>query len=84
MTEPMAVTRDASVDALMALARERTTVDVPCAAPFFGIGTNKAYELIQSGEWPTRVLRLGKKIRIPVADLAAVLGISLDHDRYPE
>lgn len=59
------------------LAALGATVNVPTAAPYLGIAANKAYELIKSGEWPTPVLRMGKKIRIPVAELARVLGVEL-------
>lgn len=51
------------------------TVNVPTAARLLGVGSNTAYELIKRGEWPTRVLHLGKKILIPVADLAELLGV---------
>jgi hypothetical protein len=66
-----------TAEALQELARRSATTDVPTAAQFYGVGANKAYDLVARGEWPTRVLRMGKKIRIPVADIAADLGISL-------
>lgn len=70
-------TAPGSADALRALWRTGTMTDVPHAAPFVGVAPNKAYELIKAGAWPTRVFRLGKKIRIPVADLAELLGVEL-------
>lgn len=45
MTESMAASRDGSPEALRALARKNTTIGPPVAAPFIGVGTNKAYEL---------------------------------------
>ena len=59
------------------LAALGSTTDVASAAPFLGITSNTGYELIKRGEWPTRILRMGRKIRIPVADLARVLGVEL-------
>lgn len=65
------------LEQLRELHAKGATTDVPSAAPFFGVGGNKAYELIKSGEWPTRVLRMGKKLRIPVSDIARELGVEL-------
>lgn len=53
-----------------------TVVDVPTAAAVLGIGRTAAYELIRTNRWPTRVLRMGKLIRIPTAPLLALVGVS--------
>lgn len=53
-----------------------TVVDVPTAAAVLGIGRTAAYELIRTNRWPTRVLRMGKLIRIPTAPLLALVGIA--------
>jgi hypothetical protein len=45
-----------------------------------GLGRTKGYELLRSGEWPTRVIRLGAVIRIPTAPLVAILS---ETDRTP-
>jgi predicted DNA-binding transcriptional regulator AlpA len=47
----------------------------PDAARAVGVGRSRAYEMVRSGEWPTRVLRLGSMIRVPSAELLALLGI---------
>jgi len=60
---------------LVALARGSTTTDLPTAGRALGLGANASYDLVKSGAWPTRVLRLGRKIRIPTADLLELLGI---------
>lgn len=52
-----------------------TVVDVPTAAAVLGIGRTAAYELIRTNRWPTRVLRMGKLIRIPTAPLLALVGV---------
>lgn len=57
------------------LARAAPTTDLPTAGRALGIGGNLAYELNTRGEFPVRVLRLGRKLRVPVADLLAYLGI---------
>jgi hypothetical protein len=50
------------------------TVDVPTAASILGIGEWTGYDLIRRGEWDvTRVLRLGRKIKIPTHDLLVAL-----------
>lgn len=60
---------------LCELAQRTTTTDLPTAGRALGIGGNLAYELNARGEFPVRVLRLGRKLRVPVADLLAYLGI---------
>lgn len=50
------------------------TTDVKTAASVLSISDWTAYELIRRGEWTvTRVLRLGRKIRIPTHDLIVLL-----------
>jgi excisionase family DNA binding protein len=50
------------------------TTDVPTAASVLGIGSWTVYDLIRRGAWDsTRVLRLGRRIRIPTQDLIRLL-----------
>lgn len=50
------------------------TTNVPTAASVLGINDGTAYNLIRHGEWEvTRVLRLGRVIRIPTQDLIDLL-----------
>jgi excisionase family DNA binding protein len=68
-TEGMAVTW--TREAIEALG---PTTDVPTAASILSISDWTAYELIRRGTWDaTRVLRLGRKIRIPTHDLIVLL-----------
>lgn len=61
------------------------TTDVPTAASVLNISDWTAYDLIRRGEWTvTRVLRLGRKIRIPTYDLVALLYEPPDADSYAE
>ena len=48
------------------------------AARLLGIGRSSAYQAVKSGTWPTRVLRIGRTIRIPSAEVLALLGIGTD------
>ncbi|GAA5210504.1 helix-turn-helix domain-containing protein [Microbacterium kyungheense] len=50
----------------------RATCTVPEAAQILGIGTWSAYEAIKRDEIP--VIRIGKRILIPVPRLRALLG----------
>ncbi|MFJ7229827.1 helix-turn-helix domain-containing protein [Streptomyces tendae] len=50
------------------------TTDVPTVASIFGVNKDTVYSAIRRGEWTTtRVLPLGRKIKIPTRDLLAVL-----------
>ena len=50
------------------------TTDVPHMAKVLGCGESSIYEAIRRREWPhTRVLRLGRAIRIPTSDLVNLL-----------
>ena len=53
-------------------------VDVPTAAAVLAIGRTAAYELVRSGRWPTPIVRLGHRIRVPTAPLLTLLGVSPD------
>ena len=61
-------------------------IDVPTAAAALAIGRTAAYELVRSGRWPTPIVRLGHRIRIPTAPLLALLGMSTDlgDDLHPQ
>ena len=49
------------------------TTDVETAAAILGIGRTKAYELAKSGEFPVKVLRIGRRYVVPVPALMALL-----------
>lgn len=50
------------------------TTDVPTVASIFGVNKDTVYAQIRRGEWTaTRVLTLGRKIKIPTRDLLALL-----------
>ncbi|NUK14078.1 helix-turn-helix domain-containing protein [Streptomyces lunaelactis] len=45
------------------------TVNVVTAARALGISRNKAYALINSGEFPVKTLTLGNQVRVPTVAL---------------
>ena len=61
---------------ILALAASTPTTDIPIASAILGMGANLGYQLAAAGEFPVRVLRLGRKLRVPTADLLVVLGLS--------
>jgi hypothetical protein len=50
------------------------TTDLETAAEIMGIGRTLAYELSRSDEFPVRLLRLGRRVVVPVTDLLRYLG----------
>lgn len=59
------------------------TTNVKTAASILGVGERLAYESVQRGEWPTRVLRLGTRILIPTHDLLVLLYAPENSDAGP-
>lgn len=49
-------------------------VDLVTAGKVLGIGRTKSYELARSGEFPCRILRVGKAYLVPTPELLALLG----------
>jgi hypothetical protein len=52
------------------------TTDIETAASILGIGRTLAFELAKNGGFPVRLLRLGRRIVIPVNDLLGYLGVN--------
>ena len=50
------------------------TTDVETAARVLGIGRTLAHELVKRDEFPIRLLRLGRRVLVPVNDLLMYLG----------
>ena len=51
------------------------SVDLITAGRAFGIGRTKSFELAQQNEFPCRVLKIGKKYRVPRSAIFDALGI---------
>jgi excisionase family DNA binding protein len=50
------------------------SVSVAQAARAFGLGRTAAYALIQNGEFPARVVRVGQRYRVATEDILVILG----------
>jgi hypothetical protein len=57
------------------LQRVPVTVDVVTAGKALGIGRTRAYEMAKRGTFPCRVLRLGRRYRVPTTELLRLLGV---------
>ncbi|WP_232383860.1 hypothetical protein [Actinomadura violacea] len=52
------------------------TIDLVTAGRVFGVGRTKAYQLARTGDFPCRVLRVGRNYRVATADLITALGLN--------
>ena len=68
-TGPKGISRDE----LLALP---AAIDLDTGNRALGLGRSKGYELAKRGEYPCRVLRLGKAYRVVTADLLSLLGLA--------
>ena len=59
-----------------AVRRLGMTTDIETAASILGIGRTLAYELVKNDQFPVRLLRLGRRVLVPLGDLLAYLGDS--------
>lgn len=57
------------------------TTDLETAASVLGIGRTLAYDLARTGDFPVRLLRLGRRVLVPVASLLEYLGEAPTNDR---
>ena len=51
--------------------------DVETAAEVLGVGRTLAYDLVKTRQFPIPVVRLGRRIIVPVPELLALLGASV-------
>ena len=51
-------------------------VDLDTGNRALGLGRSKGYELAKRGQYPCRVLRLGKAYRVVTAELLELLGLA--------
>jgi hypothetical protein len=51
-------------------------VDLDTGNRALGLGRSKGYELAKRGQYPCKVLRLGKAYRVVTADLLDLLGLA--------
>jgi hypothetical protein len=50
-------------------------VDLMTAAHVLGLGRTTAYELARAGLWPSPLLRIGRRFKVPTAPLLALLDL---------
>jgi hypothetical protein len=62
---------------LLKAAAEGPTIDVELAGAAFRMGKTRAYEAIAQGSFPVEVIRIGRRIVVPVAPLLKLLGLDL-------
>jgi hypothetical protein len=51
------------------------TTDVETAGLILGIGRTLDYELVQRDEFPVRLIRLGRRVVVPIPELLKLLGV---------
>jgi Helix-turn-helix domain len=66
------MTHEMTLAELLALP---VSVDLETAGRALGMGRTKAHELARQQEFPCRVLRVGKKYRVPRSALFEALGL---------
>jgi hypothetical protein len=69
---PVQARRRWTADAVRTLGM---TTDVPTAGEILGIGRTKAYEMAKNGDFPVRVLRIGRRYVVPIASLIKLLEV---------
>lgn len=72
---------DAMTERATGMTREEllalpVAVDLDTGNRALGLGRSKGYELAKRGEYPCKVLRLGKAYRVVTADLLNLLGLA--------
>ncbi|WP_327009722.1 helix-turn-helix domain-containing protein [Dactylosporangium sp. NBC_01737] len=68
----------AGVWTIDAVRKLPATVDIETAGAVLGIGRSKSYELAKAGEFPVRVLRIGRRYLVPTNLLLKLLGVDDD------
>ena len=58
--------------------QRRLTYTIKEAATLLGISPTHAYALVARGEFPCRVVKLGRRWVVPRTDLAALLGVPIE------
>jgi excisionase family DNA binding protein len=60
-------------------AQRQTMTNVENLAKAIGVGKNSIYDAIARGDWTaTRVLRVGRRILIPTADILALVSPGIE------
>jgi predicted DNA-binding transcriptional regulator AlpA len=70
----MTARREVSVEQVLERAKAEPTFDLPFAGAAFGMGEASAYKAVADGTFPVPVIRAGRNIRVPSAEVLRVLG----------
>lgn len=74
MEESLSPDRTPTIDELVA-TKEPTVPLWPTAAKALGFGRSTAFAAVEKETWPTRIIKVGNRYRVPTAELLSVLGI---------
>lgn len=58
-------------------------VDLMTAARVLGLGRTTAYELARAGLWPSPLLRVGRRFKVPTGPLLTLLALPSDWAAEP-
>jgi hypothetical protein len=65
---------DARIWTVEAVRRLGMTTDIDTAAAILGIGRTLAFELAKTDRFPVRLVRLGRRVLVPIPELLRFLG----------
>jgi len=71
--EGAAMPKPLTCDEILALP---TMIDLTAACAALGIGRTAGYTHARNGTFPCRVIRVGRRYRVPTADLHVILGLA--------
>jgi hypothetical protein len=63
---------------VLALARRQTTTGLVAAGRCFGLGEMASYAAYRRGDFPVRVIKVGRLLKVSTADIVAALGLTED------
>lgn len=66
---------DTAITYILPEPRETPTMSLEAAGRCLGISRSAAYRLAAAEQWPTPLIRLGRRILVPTAAMHRLLGI---------
>jgi|RhiMetdeSRZDD1v2_1073273.scaffolds.fasta_scaffold828753_1 hypothetical protein len=71
--QPAGNDADGTVWTIESVQRLGITTDIETAASILGIGRTKAYELAKAGEFPVKIVRVGRRYVVPIPAILRLL-----------
>ena len=71
--QPAGTDADGTVWTIESVQRLGITTDIETAASILGIGRTKAYELAKAGEFPVKIVRVGRRYVVPIPAILRLL-----------